>query len=210
MGKPYCPLRSSGRSSIDAISGHDRFAQCCLLALHFLAQLRIPRFELCSSAEISASRPRSRCSTAVSARRAASRPDVICSTFRRRRSCRPVIAGLQRSLAAASTSLASPRPCVAVTERQTVETDSDMIAALNQRLAAMAGTTILYVGGHPHQIAQLRFAASSFGATFIHHDGGHRLAEEGQAEAATNEITLTGGVARGRGGRSAGVHRLNN
>jgi hypothetical protein len=36
----------------------------------------------------------------------------------------------------------------------------------------LVGTTILYVGGHPHQIAQLRFAAKSFGATFLHHDGG--------------------------------------
>jgi hypothetical protein len=60
----------------------------------------------------------------------------------------------------------------------------DEIAALEHRLAAdeqaeasnnqvtLAGTTILYVGGHPHQIAQLRFTANSFGATFLHHDGG--------------------------------------
>jgi hypothetical protein len=142
-----------------------------------------------------------------------------------------IIAGLQRSLAVASTAPASP--WVPVAERQTGESDGDVIAALNARLAAMTGrydrvrrkveqataerhaarcalaaveqreralldeiaalehrlaadgqaeaahneatlvgTTILYVGGHPHQIAQLRFAAQSFGATFLHHDGG--------------------------------------
>jgi len=144
-----------------------------------------------------------------------------------------IIAGLHRSLAAASTAPASPRPCVVVAERQTGETNGDVIAALNERLAAMTarfarlrqkvgqataerdaarralaaveqrepalldeiaalehrlatdgqaeatnnemtleGTTVLYVGGHPHQIAQLRRAAERFGATFLHHDGG--------------------------------------
>jgi hypothetical protein len=144
-----------------------------------------------------------------------------------------IIAGLQRSLAAALSAPASPPPCAAVAERRTDETNDHVIAALNQRLAAMIGrydrlrlkvkqatverdaaqcafaaaeqreralldeiaalehrlaadgpaeatkdemtladTTILYVGGHPHQIAQLRFAAESFGACFLHHDGG--------------------------------------
>src|SRR5262249_16413860 len=128
---------------------------------------------------------------------------------------------------------ASPQPCAEVAGRQTGETRGDLIAALNERLAAMtgrhdrlrlkveqaiaerdaarraiaaveqrerallgeiaalehrltadgqregtkdtmtlAGTTVLYVGGHPHQTAQLRFAAESLGATFLHHDGG--------------------------------------
>jgi hypothetical protein len=142
-----------------------------------------------------------------------------------------IIAGLQRSLAVAST---RPSPeSVEDAERRTGETDGDVIFALNKRLAVMkrrhdrlrskseqatverdaalralataehrerallgeiaalehrlaikaqaeatnqetilAGTTILYVGGHPHHIAQLRFATEPFGATFLHHDGG--------------------------------------
>jgi hypothetical protein len=144
-----------------------------------------------------------------------------------------IIAGLQRSLTAASTAPTSPRPSVTAADCQTGETDGAVVASLNERLAAMtarydrlhqkveqatterdaarcalaavehrervlldeiaalehrlatderaeptnnemtlAGTTILYVGGHPHQIAQIRFAAKSFGATFLHHDGG--------------------------------------
>jgi hypothetical protein len=144
-----------------------------------------------------------------------------------------IIVGLQYSLAAASTAPPSPRPCVAVGERQTDETDGHVIEALNERLAtmrgrhdrlrlkveqitserdaarralaateqreralldeiaalehqlvadeqidatnyemALAGTTILYVGGRPHQTTQLGVAANTFGATFLHHDGG--------------------------------------
>jgi hypothetical protein len=34
------------------------------------------------------------------------------------------------------------------------------------------GKTLLYVGGHPHQVAHLRGAAEAAGARFLHHDGG--------------------------------------
>jgi len=34
------------------------------------------------------------------------------------------------------------------------------------------GVTLLYVGGHPHQVAHLRGVAEAAGATFLHHDGG--------------------------------------
>lgn len=34
------------------------------------------------------------------------------------------------------------------------------------------GITLLYVGGHPHQVIHLRAAAERAGATFLHHDGG--------------------------------------
>jgi Uncharacterized protein conserved in bacteria (DUF2325) len=34
------------------------------------------------------------------------------------------------------------------------------------------GVTLLYVGGHPHQVAHLRAVAEEFGADFLHHDGG--------------------------------------
>ncbi len=34
------------------------------------------------------------------------------------------------------------------------------------------GVTVLYVGGRPHQVAQLRAIAERSGAAFLHHDGG--------------------------------------
>jgi Uncharacterized protein conserved in bacteria (DUF2325) len=34
------------------------------------------------------------------------------------------------------------------------------------------GVTLLYVGGHPHQVAHLRAVAEEFGAGSLHHDGG--------------------------------------
>lgn len=34
------------------------------------------------------------------------------------------------------------------------------------------GITLLYVGGRPHHVAQLRAIAEGSGATFVHHDGG--------------------------------------
>jgi hypothetical protein len=34
------------------------------------------------------------------------------------------------------------------------------------------GVALLYVGGHPHQVAHLRAVAEEAGANFLHHDGG--------------------------------------
>lgn len=34
------------------------------------------------------------------------------------------------------------------------------------------GVSLLYVGGHPHQVAHLRAVGEQLGATFLHHDGG--------------------------------------
>jgi Uncharacterized protein conserved in bacteria (DUF2325) len=34
------------------------------------------------------------------------------------------------------------------------------------------GVALLYVGGHPHQVAHLRAVAEDSGASFLHHDGG--------------------------------------
>jgi hypothetical protein len=34
------------------------------------------------------------------------------------------------------------------------------------------GLALLYVGGHPHQVARLRAVGEQMGATFLHHDGG--------------------------------------
>jgi hypothetical protein len=34
------------------------------------------------------------------------------------------------------------------------------------------GVTLLYVGGHPHQVAHLRAVAEESGAGFLHHDVG--------------------------------------
>jgi hypothetical protein len=34
------------------------------------------------------------------------------------------------------------------------------------------GLLLLYVGGRPHQLAQLRRLAEQWGASFVHHDGG--------------------------------------
>ena len=41
----------------------------------------------------------------------------------------------------------------------------------------LAGVRLLYVGGRPHHVAQLRAIAEASGATFLHHDGGmeHQL-----------------------------------
>lgn len=36
----------------------------------------------------------------------------------------------------------------------------------------LAGITVLYIGGRPHQIAHLRAVAEKSGAAFLHHDGG--------------------------------------
>jgi len=37
---------------------------------------------------------------------------------------------------------------------------------------SLPGTTLLYVGGRAHQVAQLRMLAERSGAAFLHHDGG--------------------------------------
>jgi hypothetical protein len=39
-------------------------------------------------------------------------------------------------------------------------------------LVDLTGTTLLYVGGRVHQVAQLRMLAEKQGATLLHHDGG--------------------------------------
>src|SRR5262249_3906951 len=36
----------------------------------------------------------------------------------------------------------------------------------------LTGATLLYVGGRPHQIAQMRQLAGRWNATLLHHDGG--------------------------------------
>jgi hypothetical protein len=41
-----------------------------------------------------------------------------------------------------------------------------------KRRAHLAGATLLYVGGRPHQIPQLKKLAEEFGADLLHHDGG--------------------------------------
>jgi len=39
-------------------------------------------------------------------------------------------------------------------------------------LPNLDGATLLYVGGRPHQLAQLRRLAEQWCASFVHHDGG--------------------------------------
>ena len=45
------------------------------------------------------------------------------------------------------------------------ETTPDLLPSLH-------GAALLYVGGRPHQLPQLRRLAEQWGATFVHHDGG--------------------------------------
>ena len=42
----------------------------------------------------------------------------------------------------------------------------------SERSGRLDATTLLYVGGRAHQVAQLRMLAEQWGATFLHHDGG--------------------------------------
>jgi hypothetical protein len=49
-------------------------------------------------------------------------------------------------------------------------TDADPLSIAPQ--PHLAGVTILYVGGRPHQVAHLRAASERSGASFLHHDGG--------------------------------------
>ena len=49
-------------------------------------------------------------------------------------------------------------------------------AADDQAQAALAGRSILYVGGRDCQVAHLRQIAETYGAELIHHDGGLREA----------------------------------
>jgi hypothetical protein len=44
--------------------------------------------------------------------------------------------------------------------------------AIRSLLTDLTGTTLLYVGGRAHQVAQLRLLAEQRGATLLHHDGG--------------------------------------
>jgi hypothetical protein len=61
-------------------------------------------------------------------------------------------------------------------ELQVIETS--MQAAGGDRTSAIPsqprldGVALLYVGGHPHQVAHLRAVAEDSGANFLHHDGG--------------------------------------
>ena len=61
-------------------------------------------------------------------------------------------------------------------ELEVIETS--MQAACGDRTSAIPsqprldGVTLLYVGGHPHQVAHLRAVAEESGANFLHHDGG--------------------------------------
>jgi hypothetical protein len=48
----------------------------------------------------------------------------------------------------------------------------DNAAATDTAWPRLDGVTLLYVGGRPHHIAQLRAVAERSGASFVHHDGG--------------------------------------
>jgi hypothetical protein len=45
-------------------------------------------------------------------------------------------------------------------------------AGANQSTIGLAGSTILYVGGRPHQVPQLKALVEHADGAFVHHDGG--------------------------------------
>src|SRR5262249_6784628 len=63
--------------------------------------------------------------------------------------------------------------------REEVEASEQALAQLlpgpeaaGRSAESLAGTTLLYVGGRPHQAGQLRKLAQQWSATLLHHDGG--------------------------------------
>lgn len=108
---------------------------------------------------------------------------------------RQVVADLERRLASemrrsvalderlneAKAALVAERSARAVVERDRAALrrelqaiDASVLAACDGEAAPpkLDGTTLLYVGGRPHQVAHLRAVAERSGARFLHHDGG--------------------------------------
>jgi hypothetical protein len=94
-------------------------------------------------------------------------------------------AALAEKLAASSSVLAEEQSARTKAERdaEALRCELDAIAgslligAADDRSAPLPearldGTTVLYVGGRPNQVAHLRAAAEQSGADFLHHDGG--------------------------------------
>ena len=112
---------------------------------------------------------------------------------------RQLVADLERRLAreirhghASDTKLAAAQRAIAQERSARSKAERDC-AALRQELGAIEtslmpdgidpdadappaarldGVALLYVGGHPHQVAHLRAVGEQLGATFLHHDGG--------------------------------------
>ncbi len=108
---------------------------------------------------------------------------------------RQVVADLERRLASetrrssalderlneAKAGLAAERSARAVVERDCAALHRELEAIDARLLSAcdgeeappkLDGTTLLYVGGRPHQVAHLRAVTERSGARFLHHDGG--------------------------------------
>jgi hypothetical protein len=108
---------------------------------------------------------------------------------------RQVVADLERRLASemrrsvalderlneAKAALVAERSARAVVERDRAALRRELQAIDASGLSAcdgetappkLDGTTLLYVGGRPHQVAHLRAVAERSGARFLHHDGG--------------------------------------
>jgi hypothetical protein len=94
-------------------------------------------------------------------------------------------AASEARLAEARTGIADERSARTRTEREcdTLRKELDAIEAslLANRTGQpthappeprLNGLALLYVGGHPHQVAHLRAVGEQLGATFLHHDGG--------------------------------------
>jgi hypothetical protein len=74
----------------------------------------------------------------------------------------------ERAKTSAHEELAALRAELDATEAQFVATGDDAAA----EPLDLAGATLLYVGGRPHQIAKLRALVEEASGTLIHHDGG--------------------------------------
>ncbi len=91
-------------------------------------------------------------------------------------------AALEERLTAANAACAEERSARAQTERDNAALRRELEAiegVLHEGCGAetppeirLDGSTILYVGGRPHQVAHLRAVAENAGASFLHHDGG--------------------------------------
>jgi hypothetical protein len=92
-------------------------------------------------------------------------------------------AAVEARLAAAQDAVADERLARARAERdcEALRREFDAIeasllaaepAADGGRQPRLEGVSLLYVGGHPHQVAHLRALGEQMGATFLHHDGG--------------------------------------
>jgi hypothetical protein len=89
---------------------------------------------------------------------------------------------LEERLAAAQAALSRERAARACAERDrdAMREELDAIEATfgspccpaERPAMRLDGVTVLYVGGRPNQIAQLRGSAERLGASFLHHDGG--------------------------------------